>query len=37
MREEEGEDGVNGMFTVGQKSLTVRCRMALLKLHYRNG
>ena len=36
-RGEVGEDGVNGMFTVGQKSLTVGCKMLLLKLHYANG
>lgn len=37
MRGEAGEDGVNGMFTVEQKSLTVGYRMALLKLHCANG
>jgi hypothetical protein len=36
-RGEVGEDGVNGMFTVGQKSLTVGCKMLLLKLDYANG
>ena len=36
-RGEVGEDGVNGMFTVVQKSLPVGCKMLLLKLHYANG
>jgi hypothetical protein len=35
MGEEILEDGMNGLFTVGQ-NLTVRCRMAVLKLHPTN-
>jgi hypothetical protein len=33
--EEIREDGMNGLFTVGQ-NLTVRCRTAVLKLHPTN-
>ena len=39
LRGEVGEDGVNGMFTIGRKSLVVAvgCKMVLLKLHCTNG